>query len=136
MVDSAGEVIGQHTGVPHYTVGQRKGLGALGPDPRFVIELRPEENVVVVGSGEELLSPTLLADDVHWTSGDAPGEPFRANVKIRYRAPEVPARVTQMARGRIHVEFDTPQRAVTPGQAAVVYVGDEVVGGGTIERSS
>jgi tRNA-specific 2-thiouridylase len=108
MVDTAGNAVGQHTGVPHYTIGQRKGLGALGPEPRFVIELRPEENVVVVGSGEELLSPTLSADDVHWTSRKAPSEPFRANVKIRYRAPEVPAMVTPQSGNRIQVVFETP----------------------------
>jgi tRNA-specific 2-thiouridylase len=134
MVDTAGNVVGQHSGVPNYTIGQRKGLGALGPDPRFVIELRPAENVVVVGSNEDLLSATLAADDVHWVSGEAPSEPFRANVKIRYRAPEMPATVTPLPGRRMQVEFDTPQRAVTPGQSGVVYIGDEVVGGGTIER--
>jgi len=134
MVDTAGNVVGQHTGVPNYTVGQRKGLGALGPKPTFVLELRPAENTVVVGTNEELLSPSLTADDVHWVAGETPTEPFRASAKIRYRAPEVPATVTPLPGDRVRVEFDTPQRAVTPGQAAVLYVGDEVVGGGTIER--
>lgn len=134
MVDTRGNVVGKHEGVPNYTIGQRKGLGALGAEPHFVLELRPESNTVVVGSHEELLAPTLTADDVHWTSDEESREPFRANVKIRYRAPEVPATVTPLPGKRIHVEFDTPQRAVTPGQAAVVYIGDEVLGGGTIER--
>ncbi|MEO8288929.1 MAG: tRNA 2-thiouridine(34) synthase MnmA [Chloroflexota bacterium] len=134
MVDTAGNVVGSHTGVPNYTVGQRKGLGALGAEPHFVLELRPEVNQVVVGTNNELLRSTLTADDVHWTSGEEPGESFRANVKIRYRATEVPATVTPLPGRRIHVEFDTPQRAVTPGQAAVVYMDDEVLGGGTIER--
>lgn len=134
MVDTQGNVVGQHAGVPSYTVGQRKGLGALGGQPHFVLELRPESNTVVVGSNEELLSRELTADDTHWTSRETPSEPFRGMVKIRYRAPEVPATVTPLPGNRFHVEFDTPQRAVTPGQAAVVYVGDEVVGGGTIER--
>jgi tRNA-uridine 2-sulfurtransferase len=134
MVDTAGRVVGEHGGVPNYTIGQRKGLGALGPEPRFVLELRPEENVVVVGSNEELLSLQLTADDVNWVSGEIPVEPFRASVKIRYRAPEVAATVTPLPGDRFSVQFDTPQRAVTPGQAAVVYVGDEVLGGGTIER--
>lgn len=134
MVDTSGNVVGQHNGVPGYTIGQRKGLGALGPEPRFVVELRPQDNVVVVGSNDDLLSRTLTADDMHWTSGETPTEPFRANVKIRYRAPEVPATVTPLPNSHIHVEFDTPQRAVTPGQAAVVYIGDEVTGGGTIEH--
>ncbi len=134
MVDTAGNVVGTHGGVPGYTIGQRKGLGALGPEPRFVVELRQEENMVVVGSNADLMSPTLTADDAYWTSGEAPQEPFRANVKIRYRATEAPATVTPIPNNRFHVEFDTPPRAVTPGQAAVCYVGDEVVGGGTIER--
>jgi tRNA-uridine 2-sulfurtransferase len=134
MVDTTGNVVGTHTGVPNYTVGQRKGLGALGAEPHFVVELRPQENVVVVGTNEDLLSPTLTADDVHWTSGEEPEGPFRANVKIRYRALEVPATVTPLPRRRMKVEFDTPQRAVTPGQAAVAYIDDEVIGGGTIER--
>lgn len=136
MVDTAGVVVGAHTGVPNYTVGQRKGLGALGSEAHFVLELRPEENVVVVGTNEELLSNRLTADDAHWVSGEAPTEPFRANVKIRYRAAEVPATVTPLTERRIGVEFDMPQRAVTPGQAAVVYMGDEVVGGGTIGRAT
>ena len=135
MVDTAGHVVGTHSGVPGYTIGQRKGLCALGPDSRYVVELRPAENVVVVGTNEELLSPSLTADDAHWVAGEAPREPFKANVKIRYRAPEVPATVTPLPNDHVRVDFDTPQRAVTPGQAAVIYVGDEVVGGGTIERS-
>lgn len=134
MVDREGNVLGSHTGVPNYTIGQRKGLGALGQEPYFVLELRPESNTVVVGVNEELLLPTLTADDTHWTSGQAPDSPFRAHAKIRYRAPEAPATVTPLPGRRIHVEFDTPQRAVTPGQAAVIYAGDEVIGGGTIER--
>jgi tRNA-uridine 2-sulfurtransferase len=136
MVDTKGRVVGTHSGVPNYTVGQRKGLGALGADPHFVVELRPEKNEVVVGTNDEVLSPTLTADDVHWVSGKAPAGPLEANVKIRYRAPEVPGVVTPLPGGRIHVEFRTPQRAVTPGQAAVIYRGDEVIGGGTIERLS
>lgn len=134
MVDTQGNVVGRHEGVPNYTIGQRKGLGALGSDPHFVLELRPESNTVVVGSNEELLSVALTANDVHWTSGEAPQQPFHANVKIRYRAPEVPAAITPLPGNRIHVEFSLPQRAVTPGQAAVVYIDDEVLGGGTIER--
>ncbi len=134
--DTHGSVVGKHSGVPGYTIGQRKGLGALGPEARFVVELRPSENVVVVGSNDDLLLSNLSADDVHWTSGEAPAEPFRANVKIRYRAPEVPATVTPLSGNRIEVQFDTPQRAVTPGQAAVIFMGDEVVGGGTIERAA
>ena len=134
MVDTAGRTVGSHTGVPNYTVGQRKGLGALGPNPSFVIELRPADNVVVVGSNDDLLTDALTADDVHWTSGEVPTDSFYANVKIRYRAPEVPALVTPLPNNRIQVQFESPQRAITPGQSAVVYLEDQVIGGGTIER--
>ncbi|HET9494665.1 MAG TPA: tRNA 2-thiouridine(34) synthase MnmA [Chloroflexia bacterium] len=134
MVDTAGNVVGEHSGVPNYTIGQRKGLGALGSEPHFVVGLEPAKNVVVVGKNDDLLTATLTADDVNWVSGEEPSEPFRANVKIRYRAPEVPALVTPLPGRRMQVEFDVPQRAVTPGQAAVAYIGDEVIGGGTIER--
>jgi tRNA-specific 2-thiouridylase len=134
IVDTEGNVVGEHSGVPNYTIGQRKGLGALGSEPHFVVGLEPAKNVVVVGKKDDLLSPTLTADDVNWVSGEEPAGPFRANVKIRYRAPEVPALVTPLPGRRMLVEFDTPQRAVTPGQAAVAYTGDEVIGGGTIER--
>jgi tRNA-uridine 2-sulfurtransferase len=135
MVDTEGHEVGRHSGVPNYTVGQRKGLGALGPEPRFVVELRPSENVIVVGTGEDLLSPNLTADDVHWVHGEAPSKPFRAEAKIRYRAPEVPCTVTPLEGNRLRVDFDAPQRAVTPGQAAVIFLEDEVLGGGTIERT-
>ena len=136
MVDTAGNVVGTHSGVPNYTIGQRKGLAALGPEPRFVLELRPADNKVIVGSNEELLSAGLVADDVHWVDGEPAEAPFRANVKIRYRAPEVPATVTPLPGRRFSVEFDSPQRAVTPGQAAVLYIEDAVIGGGTIDRAT
>src|SRR5439155_12657616 len=106
MVDTQGNVVGRHSGVPNYTVGQRKGLGALGPEPRFVVELRPAENVVVVGANEDLLSPTLTADDVHWVAGEAPPKPFPATAKIRYRAPQVPCAVTPLPGARMRVDFD------------------------------
>src|SRR5947208_5676328 len=79
MVDTAGNVVGSHSGVPNYTIGQRKGLGALGPEPRFVLELRPADNKVIVGSNEELLSAGLVADDAHWVNGEPAETPFRAN---------------------------------------------------------
>ena len=134
MVNTRGEVVGRHTGLPHYTVGQRKGLGALGAEPHFVLRIDPGSNTLLVGTANELASYSLTADDVHFIAGPRPSAPFPALVKIRYRAPETPALVTPLDDGRVRVDFDTPQRAVTPGQAVVFYTGDEVLGGGTIEN--
>ncbi|MDQ2805849.1 MAG: tRNA 2-thiouridine(34) synthase MnmA [Chloroflexota bacterium] len=134
MVNTRGETVGRHTGLPHYTVGQRKGLGALGADPHFVLRIDPATNTLLVGTLAELHAYSLTADDVHFVDGHAPTEPFSALVKIRYRAPEAPALVTPLADGRVQVDFSVPQRAVTPGQAVVFYRDDEVLGGGTIEN--
>jgi tRNA-specific 2-thiouridylase len=134
MVNTRGEVVGRHTGLPHYTVGQRKGLGALGAEPHFVLRIDPGSNTLLVGTANELASYSLTADDVHFIAGPRPSAPFPALVKIRYRAPETPALVTPLDDGRVRVDFDIPQRAVTPGQAVVFYTGDEVLGGGTIEN--
>jgi tRNA-specific 2-thiouridylase len=134
MVNTRGEVVGRHTGLPHYTVGQRKGLGALGAEPHFVLRIDPGSNTLLVGTAAELASYSLTADDVHFIAGTHPSAPFPALVKIRYRAPETPALVTPLDDGRVRVDFDTPQRAVTPGQAVVFYHDDEVLGGGTIEN--
>ncbi|HMA36396.1 MAG TPA: tRNA 2-thiouridine(34) synthase MnmA [Chloroflexia bacterium] len=134
IVNSRGEVVGQHTGLPHYTVGQRKGLGALGADPHFVLRIDPATNTLLVGTAVELHAYSLTADDVHFVAGPPPAAPFAATVKIRYRAAEAPAWVTPLAAGRVRVDFATPQRAITPGQAVVFYQDDEVLGGGTIEN--
>jgi tRNA-specific 2-thiouridylase len=130
IVDERGSVVGQHRGIAGYTVGQRKGLGALG-GARFVTALRPEDNTIVIGSEESLLAHTLYAGALRWTQGvpPQPGDPVE--VKIRYRNTPLPARFS--LRGDLAaVTFERPQRAVTPGQAAVFYRGDEVLGGGTI----
>jgi tRNA-uridine 2-sulfurtransferase len=134
MLNTRGEVVGAHTGLPHYTVGQRKGLGALGLEPHFVLRIDPATNSLLVGTAGELQSYSLTADDVHFVAGACPTEPFPALVKIRYRAPEAPALVTPLEDGRVRVDFAAPQRAVTPGQAVVFYEEDEVLGGGTIEN--
>jgi tRNA-specific 2-thiouridylase len=134
MVNTRGEVVGQHTGLPHYTVGQRKGLGSLGLDPHYVLRIEPTTNTLLVGTLDELHAYSLTADDVHWTSGTAPTAPFTALAKIRYRAPEAPALVTPLPGGRVQVDFQAPQRAISPGQAVVFYADDEVLGGGTIEN--
>lgn len=134
ILDLSGRVLGTHRGLACYTVGQRKGLGLSGqPHPLFVVALRPEENALVVGPEEALLSPVLEAGDVSFVSGKWPEEPLRVEAKVRYRTPESPAWLFPLEEGRVRVEFDTPQRAITPGQAVVFYRGEEVLGGGIIE---
>lgn len=133
ILDLSGRVLGTHRGLAYYTIGQRKGLGLSGqPYPLFVIALRPEENALVVGPEEALLSPALEAGDVSFVSGRWPEEPLRVEAKVRYRTPEAPARLFPLEGDRVRVEFDTPQRAITPGQAVVFYQGEEVLGGGII----
>ena len=131
LVDAAGNVLGQHEGIQYFTVGQRRGLGLSGGPPRFVIRLEPDTRQVVVGAEADLYQDTLYADPVSWVSGVAPAGPADVTVKIRYKFAEAPATVTTVDGGAI-VRFHEPQRAITPGQAAVFYQGDTVLGGGPI----
>ena len=130
FVRADGTVLGEHRGLIRYTVGQRRGLGLPSGGRLYVTALRPEENAVVVGGGDELLSRTLEAEDFHWISGKTPPAPFRAKAKIRYHHPEAACTVTPGE--RVTVVFDEPQRAAAPGQSVVLYDGDVVLGGGTI----
>ncbi|MEJ5225506.1 MAG: tRNA methyl transferase PRC-barrel domain-containing protein, partial [Anaerolineales bacterium] len=133
IVRRTGEVLGQHTGLPNYTIGQRKGLGIAYPEPLYVLGKDAAANRLVVGTADELGQRQLLAANVTWTAGILPGEPFRAEVKIRYSARPAPAWVTPLDNGaRARVVFDAPVRDITPGQAAVFYNGDVVWGGGVI----
>lgn len=134
IVDAAGETIGAHGGIIDYTVGQRRGVPARGgEEPLFVVDIEPDSNRVVVGPHEMLMATALEADDLTFTSGLAPEGETRVEARIRYRAEVVPATLT-VSGVTAHVRFDTPQRAVTPGQAVVFYDGDRVLGGGTIAR--
>jgi tRNA-uridine 2-sulfurtransferase len=133
LLDRAGHVLGRHAGVHRFTVGQRRGLGLGGPRARYVLALEPASRSVVVGESDELESASLLAGAVSWLSIDAPCRPIRASVKIRYRAADEPAWVEPLPGRRVRVEFERPQRAVTPGQAAVFYDGELCLGGGWIE---
>ena len=134
IVDTVGRVVGRHTGVHRYTVGQRRGLGISRELPLYVVRVEPEENRVVVGESEELLEREFTAAGVNWIAFDEPVEPVRADVRIRYRHTEAPALITPLGDARVRVRFDEPQRAITPGQATVFYRGEEVVGGGWIVR--
>jgi tRNA-specific 2-thiouridylase len=130
----SGEVIGQHDGLVNYTIGQRKGLGVTAAEPLYVIGMNPYRNALVVGTKDELGQTDLTANRVNWVSGVAPSGPFRAEVKIRYMAAPSPALVEPLTTDRIAIHFDEPLRDITPGQGAVVYDGDVVLGGGIIER--
>ena len=131
VVDMKGNVLAQHQGIDRYTIGQRKGLGIADPAPLYVVRIEPETRRVVVGPEEALLSPGLIADGMNWVSGTAPSEPVEVTIKIRYKATDMPA--TLVVQGsETRVWFDEPQRAVTPGQAAVFYREEELLGGGYI----
>jgi tRNA-specific 2-thiouridylase len=129
-----GAAIGAHDGVAGYTIGQRKGLGVAVGEKRFVTGIDPALNAITVGPEEDLLSSALVAGQVNWV-GEEPAGPVRASVKIRYRTAAAPAVVTPLGERQALVAFDAPQRAITPGQAAVFYNGDVVLGGGAIESA-
>jgi tRNA-uridine 2-sulfurtransferase len=133
IVDRSGRAVGRHEGVHRFTVGQRKGLGLTGPRPLYVLRVVPEDRTVVVGEEADLGGDGALVREVNWLSIDAPSEPLRATVKIRYRHAATPATIEPQGGGRALVRFDAPQRAITPGQAAVFYDGDVCLGGGWIE---
>lgn len=133
IVDSQGRAIGKHEGVIFYTIGQRRGLGLATGRPTYVVGIDIARNVLIVGPDEQLFKSRFVVKDVNWVSGEPVAGPVEVRVKIRYRAPEQPA-VVYSKEGVVEVVFHEPQRAVTPGQAAVFYVGEEVIGGGTIER--
>ncbi|MCU1327329.1 MAG: tRNA (5-methylaminomethyl-2-thiouridylate)-methyltransferase [Bryobacterales bacterium] len=133
IVNREGKELGRHEGAHHYTVGQRKGLGIAAPEPLYVISTNPVSQQVTVGSNDDLLRSTLIARDINWISWPGLDAPARANVRIRNRHVPAPATLTPLGDGRVEVIFDTPQRAITPGQGAVFYAGELVAGGGWIE---
>lgn len=132
FVDTSGKVLGQHKGIIHYTIGQHRRLGIDLLGKRYVCRICPKSNTVVLGTAEELFGSEVFAEDFNWISGEAPAAPFRCKAKIRYRQPEQWATVTPVGERAARIVFDEPQRAVTPGQAAVLYDGDIVLGGGVI----
>jgi tRNA-specific 2-thiouridylase len=132
IVDQGGSVVGQHEGVAGYTIGQRKGIGAFG-GKRFVTEIDPQLNLVTIGEEDDLFSNVLRAEKSSWTTSSPPAREFDATVKVRYKSPPAPARVRVFG-DEFEVEFEKPLRAITPGQAVVIYDGDSVVGGGIIAR--
>jgi tRNA-uridine 2-sulfurtransferase len=133
IVNQSGQVVGRHGGVHRFTVGQRKGLGIAAPEPMYVLELRPAEKTVVIGPRQQLEQTNLTASRVNWIAGEPPGGALSVAAQIRHRHQPASARVRALDHTRAAVEFDSPQIAVTPGQAVVFYDGDVVVGGGWID---
>lgn len=132
FIDTRGNVLGRHQGIIRYTVGQRKGLGIAFGEPVYVMKVDPEANTVMLGTNEELFTDTVTAKKINLISTDRIREPLRVKAKVRYRHKEQWATATQPDEDTLQVVFDEPQRAVTAGQALVLYDGDVVVGGGTI----
>jgi tRNA-specific 2-thiouridylase len=134
VVSIQGQVLAQHQGIHNFTVGQRKGLGVAVGSPLFVIRLEPEKNRVIVGPEQELFHRKFVVRDVNWIHLLGEGEAVQAHVKIRHNHPGAPAQVESHGASKAVVTFQQPQRAITPGQAAVFYDADEVLGGGWIGR--
>ena len=137
IVDRQGRILGRHTGLLDFTVGQRRGLRIAHPTPLYVVALEPGNNRVLVGEKNEVFARGLLASEVNWAAMEQPQEPFEGRVQIRYRHEAVPARVEPLDPSCVRVVFDAPQSAVTPGQAAVFYdaKNEWVLGGGWIEKA-
>ncbi|MCW6037101.1 tRNA 2-thiouridine(34) synthase MnmA [Spirulina subsalsa FACHB-351] len=134
IVNKEGKVLGQHQGIHHYTIGQRKGIGIAAPEPLYVMALDPVMNRVVVGSREDATQPDCTVQRLNWLSISAPTIPIRCQARVRYRTLPVPVDVIPLGDGRVKVVFDEPQFGITPGQAAVFYQGELLLGGGIIER--
>ena len=136
LITTRGDVVGRHRGYAGYTVGQRKGLGGGFSEPLYVLEIRPATREIVVGRREELYSSRMSVEALNWLVPDPPGEGSSVRVQIRHRAPDVPAVLLSVGVGSLELEFETPQRNVSPGQSAVFYDGPVLLGGGHISRSA
>ena len=135
FVDQQGKTLGQHLGFACYTVGQRKGLGIALGRPMFVTSVDPINNQVTLGPEAEIWAKGLIARDINWLAGDPPTESDEILAKIRYTAKETPARIQSLPDSRLEVRFESPQRAITPGQSVVFFRKNELLGGGIIESS-
>ena len=135
IVDTAGEIVGAHSGIHRYTIGQRRGLGIAHEKPLYVVQIERAKNQIIVGEADELESAEFVAKGVNWVAFDEPSAPVRAEVKVRYRHEPAAATIHALPDCHAKIVFDEPQRAITPGQATIFYNGDEVVGGGWIVKS-
>lgn len=134
ILNGRGDILGQHQGVAFYTVGQRRGLRVAVGKPLYVLRIDPEANAVYVGENEELFSSWFVVTDVNWIASGNPENEVHCEVKIRYQHTAKKARICPLTDGRVMVRFDKPERAITPGQSAVFYKGDLVLGGGIIDQ--
>lgn len=135
IVNARGEKLGSHSGIHRYTVGQRRGLGIAHEKPLYVVQIERARNQIIVGEKEALESAEFIAKGVNWVAFDEPAEAVRAEVKVRYRHEPAQAAIYALENNRARIVFDEPQRAITPGQATIFYRGEEVVGGGWIEKN-
>jgi len=134
FVDKLGNILGAHQGIPFYTIGQRKGLGISSNTRKYVIKIDPQENTLILSEEEDLYQDKLIIKDLNFISGDKLSDYIKVEVKIRYNSKKAPAIVSPYQDDEILINFKKPQRAITPGQSAVFYQGDIVIGGGIIEK--
>lgn len=134
LLDNRDNVLGEHRGIPFYTIGQRKGLGVSAGGPLYVTDIDSERNTITVGGKQELYNDELFASGLNWIAFEKLSEPLEVNARIRHGASEAAALLTPVAEDEVYVKFLEPQMAITPGQAVVFYQGDVVLGGGTIEK--
>ena len=135
VLDKEGNILGEHRGLPFYTIGQRRRLGISAGEPLYVTDIDPEKNAIIVGSQEEVYRDELIASGLNWIAVEELKRPTKVKAKIRYLHQEAEATVTPLGQDRVCVKFKEPQRAITPGQMGVFYQEDVVLGGGTIERT-
>ncbi len=135
IINTKGEVVGKHKGIAFYTVGQRKGMGISHPAPLYVNEIDASSNSIIIGEEHELHATSMIVDNINWMLFEELKGEIEAKVKIRYLHKEAPARIFGRDKSSVEVTFDSPQRAITPGQSAVFYHGDVVVGGGLIKST-
>ncbi|HEY9692563.1 MAG TPA: tRNA 2-thiouridine(34) synthase MnmA [Oculatellaceae cyanobacterium] len=136
IVDQNGKILGKHTGIHHYTIGQRKGLGIAAAEPLYVVGLDAVRNRVIVGDRTSSHQTECTVQRVNWVSIPEPTNPIRAEVQVRYRSQPVPVSVIPLENSRVKLVFDEPQFCITPGQAAVWYNGDILLGGGILEKQN
>jgi tRNA-uridine 2-sulfurtransferase len=136
ILDRQGNILGEHNGTHHYTIGQRKGLGIAAPNPLYVLSIDAGRNQIIVGEKSEATDRECIINQINWVSLAPTKEPFTAEVQIRYRSEPAPAKITPLSSDRAQIIFDEPQFSITPGQAAVWYDSDRVLGGGLIEPFS
>jgi tRNA-specific 2-thiouridylase len=134
ILDQRGNELGQHQGIMFYTVGQRKGLGITAAGPLYVTAIEPERNAIIVGTKEQTYASELVADNLNWIAISMPGKTIKVKGRVRYRHAEADVIVNPLDETHVHVKFNEPQMAITPGQAVVFYDGDTVIGGGRIIR--